>query len=58
MNIESVITAQTNLYRAGMENSPAQRKLDAILAAYERVRSDPSARIPTLLMCALECARA
>lgn len=57
MNLESVITAQTNLYRAGMENSPAQRKLDLILRMYEETKADPNQRLTTKLALAIEAAK-
>lgn len=57
MNLEEVITAQTNIYRQGMSNNPAQRKLDAILRVYDDCKHDQSAKIPTRLMLALEAAR-
>ena len=34
-----------------------QVKIDAILAAYDMVKDDPNARIPSALMAALEAAR-
>lgn len=58
IDIYETALAQQNVYRAAMSNHPAQRRLDAILHAYDRVRNDPNVKLPTILMCALESARA
>ena len=61
MNILKEIASQPQVhptFRAAFDTHPAARKLEAILRAYEFSRNDPNAKIPTVLMCALENARA
>ena len=55
--IKETLFAQQNIYRAAFSNHPAQRRLDDILRAYELACRDPQAKIPTALMCAIECAK-
>ena len=51
------VRAQNNIYRAALSTHPAQRRLDAILNAYERTKNDPQQTLSTVLMCAIEAAR-
>ena len=53
--IERILEDKTSLVRAGWHAQ--QVKIDAILAAYDLVKEDPRARIPSVLMAAIEAAR-
>ena len=56
--IEDAALAQQGIYRAAMSNHPAQRKIDAILRAYDQALLDPQTKMPTTLHLAIESARA
>ena len=49
--------AQNGIHRAAYDTHPAARKLESILRAYDLACRDPQAKIPTALMCAIECAK-
>lgn len=46
------------IHRAAFSPTPEGRRLEAIVSAYMRVRNDPNMKLPTVLMCAIEAARA
>ena len=61
IDLKQQILDTQRVYREGMTAGmagPDRRKLEAILAAYERTKNDPQQKLSTLLMCAIECARA
>lgn len=53
--VMNLAISHTEAMRAGW--NAQQVKIDAILAAYDMVKDDPRARIPTALMAAIEASR-
>lgn len=53
--LQEIVRASADGVRVGFDVQ--QVKIDRILQAYDRVKNDPNARIPSALMAAIEASR-